>query len=94
MGVHTKGVHPVAEGPFLACLSYRMENRFTANSASSKLSRDFHLARQGGSFEQQSSPGGFEQRKSIFFNYFFFQRKRVTLLSSLGYIILISSGLR
>lgn len=47
MGVHTKGVHPVAEGPFLARLSYTTENKFTANSASSKLSRDFHLARQG-----------------------------------------------
>lgn len=47
MRVHTKGVHPVAEGPFLTRLSYMTENKFIANSASSKLSRDFHFARQG-----------------------------------------------
>lgn len=37
------------------------------------------------SFEQQSSPGGFKQRKSIFFYCNFVQRKRVTRLSNLGY---------
>lgn len=84
MGVHTQGVHPVAEGPFLTCLSYMMENRVSANSASSKLSRDFHPARQGALSSRASQEVSSRERVHFFSTIIFFQRKRVTLLSSLG----------
>lgn len=74
MGVHTQGVHPVAEGPFLARLSYMMENRFIANSASSKLSRDFHLARQG-ALSSRAHQEVLSRKKSLFFYYIFFSKE-------------------
>lgn len=84
MGVHTKGVHPVTEGPFLTCLSYMTENRFIANSASSKLSRDFLLARQR-ALNSRAHQEVSSTERVLFSYYDFFQRKRATLLSSLGY---------